>query len=346
MYERMSPLLLLAGTGMMLVPVITVFFFWRCRRISLWMALGWGAVAWVVAVALKFVCAMPTLSLVRGGIDKLAGPSLGGPLFWLYAGLLTGIFKCGVVWLLVAKTRLRQVDGEQAVAFGIGFGGVEAFLLGAAYFVGVLLTMVFFDRLPPDVRDEVVRALGGSPVGIPLPIIERAAALLIHVISCAFIIRAVQTGQWRWFWVAFGYKAVVDGLAAWAVDAWRVRESIGKMALLEAVFCVLALAGLIGLVWVKGKAGVPLRELYRLGSRIRRVMGWQLTSQAFDVRISQRACFAAAPAVLALAVYKLTQLSLSQAEFIIGLLASIAVALLLVILGFLLPLADPKMLPN
>lgn len=346
MSELLSPLLLLAGTGMMLVPVLTIFFLWWRGRTLLWMSLGWGAFAWVVAVALKFACAVPTLFWVRGGLDGLAGPALGGPLSWIYAGLLTGVFECGVVWLFVANTRLRQVNGNQAVAFGTGFGGVEAFLLGAANVVGVFLTIVFFDRLPPYVREEAVKALGGSTAGIPLPVVERAAALLIHVVSCVLIIRAVQTGQWRWFWLAFGYKTIVDGLAAWAVDIWRVHESLGKMALLEAVFCVLALAGLLGLLWVNGKVAPSLQGAYRLWSRIEQVLGWQLTSPTFDVRIGQCACFAAGPAFLALAVHKLAQLSLPEDKFVIGLLTSIAVALLLVILGVLLPLAGHKLLPS
>jgi uncharacterized membrane protein YhfC len=329
----------------MLVPLITVFL-WRRGRTSLWSSLGWGALAWVVAIALKFACAIPTISWVRKGLDDLAGPSLGGPLFWIYAGLLTGVFECGVVWFFVAKTRLRRMDGDHAVAFGMGFGGVEAFLVGAAYFVGVLLTMVFFDRLPPNVRDQAVKALGVSIVGIPLLIIERAAALLIHVVSCVLIIRAVQTKQWRWFWLAFGYKTLVDGLAAWAMDVWRVQDSLGKTAQLEAVFCALALAGLVGLVWVEGKAGVSLRAAYRLWSRVRCVLCWQLTSETLDVRIGQGVCFAAAPAVLVLAVYKLARLPLSEAEFVIGLLASLAVTLLLVILGVLVPLVGRKMQPN
>jgi hypothetical protein len=56
-------------------------------------------------------------------------------------------------------------------------------------------------------------------------------------------------------------------------------------------------------------------------------------------------CFAAGPALLIVALGGFARLALTPGEAFLGVLASVAVALLLVILGIVLPLAS-KMPPN
>jgi hypothetical protein len=80
-------------------------------------------------------------------------------------------------------------------------------------------------------------------------------------------------------------------------------------------------------------------------SRFLHVLGWQLSSEAIDIRLGQWLCYAAAPAVLLVTGLRLTQLPVSQGEALLGYLTSAAVALLLVILGIVLPLAQRKRRP-
>ena len=70
-----------------------------------------------------------------------------------------------------------------------------------------------------------------------------------------------------------------------------------------------------------------------------RVLEKRLSSARFDVRLGQLLCFAAGPALLVVALVGLGRLALTPSEAFIGVLASVAVALLLVILGIVLPLA-------
>jgi len=90
-----SPWLLLSGTGMVLVAVLGTFIATRASR-SMWRPLAIGAGAWVVAVLLKMIWALPTNAIVRQGLLRVAGASLGKPLYWAYIGLLTGVFECGI----------------------------------------------------------------------------------------------------------------------------------------------------------------------------------------------------------------------------------------------------------
>jgi uncharacterized membrane protein YiaA len=50
-------------------------------------------------------------------------------------------------------------------------------------------------------------------------------------------------------------------------------------------------------------------------------------------------CFVAGVVVLVVSMWKLTQLDLSEAQFLFGVLLSLCVPLLLVIVGLLLPIA-------
>jgi hypothetical protein len=66
----------------------------------------------------------------------------------------------------------------------------------------------------------------------------------------------------------------------------------------------------------------------------------RVSSEGFDVRLGQYVCFAAGPALLVVALGGLARLSPTPGEAFLGVLASVAVALLLVNLGLALSLAD------
>jgi hypothetical protein len=65
----------------------------------------------------------------------------------------------------------------------------------------------------------------------------------------------------------------------------------------------------------------------------------KITSDAFDVRFAQLACFAASLLVLALSVWKLTRLELTEAQLFFGILLSFVMPLNFIVIGLLLPLS-------
>ncbi len=125
-----SPLYLLTGIGMIAVAVISVGFWKRGRAVS-WTALGLGALAWVVSVALKVAWAVP---LEPNGSGTASTPRYrDGPLARCsgYISVCSrGSSEGGITFLFVKRTRLRRASWDEAVAFGVGFGAVEALLLG------------------------------------------------------------------------------------------------------------------------------------------------------------------------------------------------------------------------
>jgi len=245
MAPLVSPLFLLSGIGMILVAVCSVWL-WQRGKCSLWPQVWWGVLAWVVSVAVKTAVALPTTGFMKH--------HSGSPLIWVYVGLLTGVFECGIPLLLIKKSRLNQANWNGAVAFGTGFGGIEAFLLGLGSLVSVVLLLAAPGLVPAATRDTWVQGLqSGGLLSVVLPIIERAATLFVHILSSVLLIYAVRMRQQRWFWLAFAYKTAVDGIAGWATLAWKVTESIRKIAVLELVIVCFALIALAALPSLKAR---------------------------------------------------------------------------------------------
>ncbi|HUT32365.1 MAG TPA: hypothetical protein VNE39_02705 [Planctomycetota bacterium] len=72
---------------------------------------------------------------------------------------------------------------------------------------------------------------------------------------------------------------------------------------------------------------------------IARLAKARVTTDFFDARLGQLVCFVAAVALFVIAVLKLCRLQLTEGQLVIGLLAAIACSLLLVVLGFLIPIS-------
>ena len=195
----------------MIAVALTTVIYWRSRAGVAPAFFLWGAGAWTVAVILKGIAAIPTPTIIAGARATLR--YLADPALWLYEGLLTGIFECGVVLAFAYLIGgIRQANWQEAVGFGAGFGAVEAFFLGLSSFVLILLVILIPGKLPPKLL-ALVTSETGSPLVIPAPIVERITAILIHIFSSLLIIYALQTGKWRWFWASFFYKTLVDGIA-------------------------------------------------------------------------------------------------------------------------------------
>jgi uncharacterized membrane protein YhfC len=244
-----SLLFLLNGLGMMLVAVAAVML-GGCGKRPLWRVLGIGAGAWAIGVALKFAWAIPMNAAIRRGLQLLLGAAASAPFYWLYVGLLTGIFECGIALLFVRRSQLRNAGWHQAVAFGVGFGAMEAFALGAVATLTLVLSTIFFDVLPPSAKTPLLKSYGSFAL-IPLSVFERITALLAHVFSCVLIVMSVRLARQRWFWLSFAYKTALDGVAAWSILAYGVRESVGRLAQTEVLFAAFAVVAAAGLARLK-----------------------------------------------------------------------------------------------
>jgi len=77
-------------------------------------------------------------------------------------------------------------------------------------------------------------------------------------------------------------------------------------------------------------------------SRLRRILAQRVTSDATAARLGQFACFVAGPAILVVGLRALPRFAATPGEVFLGVLGSSAVALLLIVMGLVLPLAQGK----
>jgi len=240
---RLGPIILLPGIGMILVALVFVMVAapWKVPE---WRYLGMGALFWVLTVAVKFAFAIPVNPLVFQALgvtsDKLFSP--GNLLAYFYLGALTGIFEVGLAWLILRKSRWGKAAWHQALAFGIGFGVIEALLLGLTSTGSVLVSLLSPDMLPISTLGNLAN---NATLGMGLaPIVERLSVIFAHIFSCVLIFYAIASGESKWGWLAILYKTLLDTPAGFA--AFWGAGTTEKIWTLEAVIAIIGLAGLWG----------------------------------------------------------------------------------------------------
>jgi uncharacterized membrane protein YhfC len=236
---------LLGGAGMIAVAVGFVIYA-TLRKLG-WSYLGLGALAWVVTVILKFAWTIPINSVVYNGLYDALPEVIAAPLFYLYVGALTGVFEVGIVWLVMRYTRLGQVSWDRALAFGIGFGAVEALLLGLISLGTVLAALVVPSVFPLEALEQVSR-LNNVLYGLA-PILERFSIVLVHILANVLIFYAIAQRKPKWFWLALIYKTGLDAVATFA-QFWGL-ETLAKIWILEAVVALWGIVGWLGIRWVQ-----------------------------------------------------------------------------------------------
>ena len=167
-----------------------------------------GALSWTVGVFFKVLAALVLALALR----PLFPHGLPLPAQMLTAGLLTGIFECGAVYLFARWTPLRHAAWNDVLAFGMGFGCCEAVVLALAAICRGLVAALL-PLLPRDLAAETVAAIGPWhwQAGAAL-VLERLASLPVHVVTSVLVIRALQTRRANLFWQAFLFKCGIDAI--------------------------------------------------------------------------------------------------------------------------------------
>lgn len=234
----------LSITGMIVTAI--AFVTWsRLRLGQVWLPLLAGGTLWVVAVALKFSWAIPINIIVATWLIDILGATVGVPVVWVYIGLLTGVFECGVIYLAARFIPwLRRFDSNRALALGFGFGAIEALLIGIGGLIPTLMFLVDPASLSPEIAAHV------KPLDwaiMPAPTIERIATIFVHGFTTYLIFYAIRFRTAVWFWAAFAVKSAIDTVAAWGQLSLGI-DTPDKIWTLEAIVIVFGIGSAWGLL--------------------------------------------------------------------------------------------------
>lgn len=245
---NINPLFYISGLGMVAVAIIAILYILNQNASPFILFLG--GLSWIISVAMKFLWASKTNKKVLEYLNDHLSPELSGPLSWSYIGLLTGVFECGFVLILVLFTPLLyQATWIDVLSFGIGFGAVESLFIG----IISILTLLNPQKITPDTleRYELNR---NNLLTIPLGIVERISTLFIHIFTCTLIFIAVQEGSYFFFWVSFLFKSLIDSIAGWLhleKDIKNVKSAYQHWKY-QLIFLVLGIVSLAGVLILGG----------------------------------------------------------------------------------------------
>jgi uncharacterized membrane protein YhfC len=248
--HMISALNLLSGLGMMAVAIIAIVY-WRWKKHSKAVYFAAGALFWAVAIAIKVIM---DLTISRPFYAWLGGTlpiDVAVLVTGLYLGLRTGILENGAVYLGTLYTKLKNMSFDDAVAVGIGFGGIEALLLGALSLLNVIAFLLYpnlYLTLPYSTQQQF------EPSFIPIPIIERLFVLFAHVFATVLTIYAVKLADLKWLLAAVVYKTFIDGPLP-IFTHYLSYLGTGMYYLIEVYLVVLAVIGLTGLYWFSKRYG-------------------------------------------------------------------------------------------
>ena len=244
-----NPYLSLSGLGMILVGVFAVLY-WRWKTKVSFHYFFLGMALWSATMLIKVLLDHTVTPLIA---RLLSDPFKSKLLLSFYLGLRTGILEVLLVYLILLKMLRMEVGWNEAVAFGIGFGSLEAVILGFSSLTTIItftLKPELLQLIPPAQREVVESQLSMSSLVIPAPIMERFFTLYIHVFASVLIFSSLIIYSWSPVTIAFIFKTVVDTVAGYYAQT-GVKKSIAKIYYVEALIGIFWIISFIGLKYAQ-----------------------------------------------------------------------------------------------
>lgn len=203
-YLLIPAVLLLAGS-------IPVFAYRKMTNIR-WNIIIFGAGAWIFSVALK-----STFAYFFNTPVNIFLASIYVPLYYVYVGLLTGVFEIFVPLLIIFKYKNKFESFNSQIGFGIGFGSVEAIIIGITTLTTFFAVQYFPTQIPLQLLESLNQSLSGTTSEFLVRSltggIERLSATTVHVFCGFMLFMFVFHGKEIYLVVPILLKTITDGFA-------------------------------------------------------------------------------------------------------------------------------------
>ncbi len=208
MEQSVNFCLSLAGLGMMLVGIAPMVW-WKFRSKISGSWIWWGISLIWLALGIKTLFGFFLNARVQFLFTSFLPPKFSSFAFFLYIGLLTFLTE---VWLTyqIIRSRLAKVNLNEAAGFGLGYGGAEAAGIGFYSFLTLIILILAPQILPQAWRQE---ALSSSCYITVLPVLERTAAVGLHLLVSLWLWQAASQGKMKFFVFGALLKGGIDSLA-------------------------------------------------------------------------------------------------------------------------------------
>ena len=234
---EISPIVLMSGIGMLLVGAI--FFYLGVKHSKVSMGLL-GGLFWLGTVIVKFIIAGSFNNTIYVWLTD-ALPGLPGTIiFSIYIGLLTGITEILITYLVLKNTKFGKRTWNEIYAFSMGFGAIEAILLGLASLASMILVLTMTSDLPVSQLRSV--AISNNFFYSFAPIVERIFTIFVHLGCNIMIFYSIYKKDMRWFWASFALKSGIDAIAGYAQLSGQL-ESAAFIWIIEAFVILFGTAG-------------------------------------------------------------------------------------------------------
>lgn len=255
-----QPTALMGGIGMILVSMGFLGFAWRSRLPFRSLALG--ALFWILTVAVKFIIAIPLNPVIFRILAPVGDGRWQDWVFSVYIGLLTGITEVLIVWWALKKKPITTATGmsrkrislrmngrewRHALAFGIGFGVIEALILGFSSFSSVVAGLTVPEQIPLPTLNAL--AVANHPLVALAPVWERFFTIFVHIACNVLLFYGAVAGKNQYFWISFWFKTGLDSVAGFAQLIGI--DTLGIMWLIEGIIGVFGLISIWGIMWVR-----------------------------------------------------------------------------------------------
>jgi uncharacterized membrane protein YhfC len=240
----------LPGIGMIAIGIgaIIIWFLLKGKKPMYFGYYILGAILWAIAIipkyAMDYTITAPFERILLSSLP-IAAVAI---IVALYFGLRTGFFESGFTYLILKYSGLTKNMGfNEAVALGIGFGGIEAIYVYYLWIQGLgpLLTS------PTDPM---------SYIGVW----ERLFTLFCHVFAVVLVVYAIKLKDRRWLWLSIAYKSVLDG--SLILFLYFLGNVVTTTYIIESFVAILGIIGLIGLYRIDKSYGGGVPDAPKAGN--------------------------------------------------------------------------------